>query len=157
MQVIMSSIFANIDESLKYLLVPNVTTVFPWECDLLSLSKYGLLHEFEIKRSFADFRNNFRKDKHVPMLDCYLGKSAECAIPNYFWFICVDFAIDLLDVPQYAGLIIMNYVPEVKIYQFNERRIAPRLHNEPVSNMQKERLYHSIHARYWKWAQGVKK
>ena len=34
------------------------------ECDMLVLSKSGYLTEIEIKRSFADFKNDFKKKHH---------------------------------------------------------------------------------------------
>lgn len=52
------------------------------ECDMLVLSKSGYLTEIEIKRSFADFKNDFKK-KH---------NHANCDLIKYFFY-CVPESI----------------------------------------------------------------
>ena len=52
-------------ESTKKYVIENLY-VFSWESDKLIETRSGLIYEFEIKVSKADFKNDFKKkDKHV--------------------------------------------------------------------------------------------
>ena len=52
-------------ESTKKYVLENLY-VFSWESDKLIETRSGLIYEFEIKVSKADFKNDFKKkDKHV--------------------------------------------------------------------------------------------
>ncbi len=111
--------------------VPNVG-----ECDFLSITKSGFLHEYEIKTSLADFKADFRNkpDKHkrmkgVPVsfgryrrdekLDLvraedgkYIfdeGQEIQKPFVNYFWFVCPEGLIKEDEVPDYAGLIYIKH------------------------------------------------
>ncbi len=42
----------------------NVAWMYSWECDLISVNK-GMIHEYEIKVSRADFKQDFKKRKHI--------------------------------------------------------------------------------------------
>lgn len=47
------------------LIAPNVSWgLLPYEADLLQVKKSGLVTEYEIKRSFEDFKKDFAKDHH---------------------------------------------------------------------------------------------
>jgi hypothetical protein len=47
------------------LIVPNVSWgLLSYEADLLVVKKSDIVYEFEIKRSFEDFKNDFKKDHH---------------------------------------------------------------------------------------------
>lgn len=161
---------------------PNTTTVFPWEADLVSLTRANLSHEFEIKITKADFRADFKKEfKHITLAEKlargvvhnkapeYLVKmyqerglnteelerafAAEIKnIPNYFWYVCVDFDAPIEEIPEYAGYMKAESSDE---YVFLERvKAAPRIHRKKLNEEQRERLYSSINARYWNWVEG---
>lgn len=173
------------------LFCPNTTTVFPWEADLVSLTRAGLSHEFEIKISRADFRADFKKEeKHRILSEKFIngavkrqppdyikhmieeikaeGRDPEpfygwhfreiTSIPNYFWYVCIDFEPKEGELPEYAGLIQMwsdreGYRPGVLSKRI--RKQAPRIHRGKITEEQRERLYNSINARYWKWVEGA--
>lgn len=159
---------------------PNTTTVFPWEADLVSLTRAELAHEFEIKITRADFKADFKKDKHRLLTAKFHGEIpysitseemekiyARCeprarealtllyryeikSMPNYFWFICLDFDVPHNEIPEYAGYI--KATSKDDYVYLNREKEAPRIHKGKLDDGQKESLYHSINARYWKWA-----
>lgn len=174
------------------LFCPNTTTVFPWEADLVSLTRAGLSHEFEIKISRADFRADFKKEeKHRilsekfaggtvrPRLPEYLRERFEqmkaeggdperlfawhfreiTSIPNYFWYVCIDFEPKEGELPEYAGLILLDSVAEPYrtgvLAGTGRWKDAPRIHRGKITEEQREHLYNSINARYWKWVEGA--
>lgn len=99
--------------------------VFSWESDKLIETRSGLIYEFEIKVSKADFKNDFKKkDKHVilegkethiPTFDELEPKYKEryeknylvshFKKPNYFYYAVPEGLITVEEVPEYAGLI----------------------------------------------------
>lgn len=171
------------------LFCPNTTTVFYWEADLVSLTRAGLMHEYEIKCSRSDFLADFKKDKHrildemfktgrvgntppkylielyekygkdpkVELAHMYEGEMGD--IPNYFWYVCIDFEPKEGEIPEYAGLILLEsitkpYRPGV-LAGTGRWKDAPRIHRGKIGDKQKEHLYGSINARYWKWVEGA--
>ena len=100
--------------------VPNIKSIFAWECDLLSITQAGLLHEWEIKLSKSDFkRDKVKVAKHKRLA------SRKGWIPSYFWY--VTYKLDGLDIPDYAGWI------EFANSEFIVRKNAPRLHDRKAS------------------------
>lgn len=111
-------------ESTKKYVLENLY-VFSWESDKLIETRSGLIYEFEIKVSKADFKNDFKKkDKHL-ILE---GKDIEENVyemidgkyqlthqirnstdkykrPNYFYYALPEGLITVEEVPEYAGLI----------------------------------------------------
>ena len=101
------------------------------ECDFLSVSKAGLLTEYEIKTSRSDFKADFRNkpSKHKRMagepisvqkynseksnenyrkgLQAVYDEYEELQDPfvNYFYFVCPEGLIKPEELPEYAGLI----------------------------------------------------
>jgi len=162
---------------------PNTTSVFPWEADLVSLTRAELSHEFEIKITRADFKADFKKDKHRLLRDKFRGEipysitpermeeiyakwptgSRDALtflhrheiklIPNYFWFVCLDFDVPHHEIPVYAGYIKATSKDDY-VYLSREKE-APCIHKGKLDDKQKESLYHSVNARYWKWAEGA--
>lgn len=111
------------------------------ECDVMTISKAGFVHEFEIKLSRSDFKAEFRnkKSKHEEL------KGVECTRtynewiagsetgnrytviikPNYFFFVCPEGLIKIEEVPEYSGLI---YIPRLIPSEIIIVKKAPRLH-----------------------------
>lgn len=79
-------------------------TVF--EMDVASLSKSGMLHEFEVKISRSDFLNDKNKrKKYVAKFDMYgkpTGHEERC--PNYFFYVCPVGLIKESEIPVFSGL-----------------------------------------------------
>lgn len=81
-------------------IIPNY--FFGWyEMDLFRLTKSGVLYEYEIKISRADFFNDFKKDegkKHKQIAQKQ-GKA------NRFYFVVPENLIKPDECPDYAGLL----------------------------------------------------
>lgn len=99
--------------------IPNSTQLFWHEADLISVTKAGLVHEYEIKLNRADYNREFtsrtKKRKHW-FLEKQISQS-----PNYFWFVTYDFDID---PPEYCG-----WIKLLEGGWLKEMKNAPRLHD----------------------------
>jgi len=121
-----------LDVKKHILAIPNSTTVFYWECDLLSVTRARLAHEFEIKRNMSDFKADKRKrSKHMNL---ELGPIGKC--PNYFWYVTCDFDIE---PPEYAGWIKYLDTGRNKPMQIMKKE-APKLHGEHVPDRDLETM-----------------
>lgn len=79
-------------------IIPNFF-VDGYEMDLFVLKKSGVLVEYEIKISRADFFNDFKKGtKHQRMVE------KKCAA-NKFFFVVPEGLVQPNEVPDYAGLV----------------------------------------------------
>lgn len=122
--------------------------LYRWESDLISVTKSGFVHEYEIKCSKADYKADFKKDekhnilKYRPgdMFNTDTGKR-----PNYFWYVSESNIIDT--VPEYAGLIHVEQIGKNMVLKTIKK--APRLHIDKISNYQKIKLLTSIYYRFW--------
>lgn len=119
--------------------------VFGWESDKLIETRSGLIYEFEIKVSKADFKNDFKnkEDKHKVLKSPQYAQLFEEYFPirtdkkpNYFYYAVPEGMITADEVPEYAGLIYI--LPEGAMsdingkYVFNRFYIvknAPKLHS----------------------------
>lgn len=136
-------------ESTKKYVLENLY-VFSWESDKLIETRSGLIYEFEIKVSKADFKNDFKKknkhvilegkEDHIPTFDGLEPKYKEryeknylvthFKKPNYFYYAVPEGMIDKEDVPDYAGLIYV--MPDDGEFKFNYLKLvkmAPKLHD----------------------------
>ena len=101
--------------------IPNSTQLLRSEVDLLTVTKAGLTHEFEIKLNRSDYNREFtshrKKQKHWWLQNTTYRSYA----PNYFWLVTYDFDIE---PPEYCGWIKLlddGYLKRMKD--------APRLHS----------------------------
>jgi hypothetical protein len=74
------------------------TKICSKEVDLLSISKSGVVFEFEVKISRSDYAADLRKFKHD-----YFQRGKDNCI-NYFSFVCPKDMLVINDLPNYAGL-----------------------------------------------------
>lgn len=128
------------DEKNHILAVPNITVLFRWECDLFSLTNAFYGHEYEIKTSRADYKQEFKNKtyKHKILQERnpnYYKKTGCYRIPNYFWFITV-FEID---PPEYAGWIQINDTG--KYFDLWIRKNAPKLHKNKITEKKLAQCY----------------
>lgn len=72
-----------------------------WEMDVASMTKSGLLWEFEVKISRSDFLSD--KKKKITKFEHYKMKNEQTA-PNYFCYVCPEGLIKQEEVPIYSGL-----------------------------------------------------
>ena len=144
-------------------IIPNVF-VYSWESDVISITKAGYVHEFEVKLTRADFKKDSeKKNKHEVLrrgyrnhkssYDTYKirqgifkgdGMSVYEPRPNYFWYVCPDGLIAPADVPAYAGLIYLNG----SYYNCFEKK-APLLHKDKVSEKIKDHIINAYRYKYW--------
>lgn len=110
-----------------------------FEMDIMSLSKAGLMYEFEVKISRADYKQDSEKQKKHTLLAMGCG-----SMPNYFNYVCPEGLIKGHQIPKYAGLIYLVNGKPVEVVR------APQLHSskhnlisvlEKVCRVQSERLY----------------
>ena len=124
--------------------------VFGWESDKLIETRSGLIYEFEIKISKADFKNDFKnkEDKHKVLKSPQYAQLFEEYFPirtdkkpNYFYYAVPEGMITADEVPEYAGLIYI--LPEGAMsdmngkYVFNRFYIvknAPKLHSNKYTD-----------------------
>ncbi len=117
----------------------NATNILLYvgESDFISVTRSGLIHEFEIKISRSDFRADFKKPRHnhlsgkgltrtrtierrfhpktrwlINCVETYQFTSS--SIPNYFTFVVPDGMISIDDVPEYCGLIFASVVEQTE-------------------------------------------
>lgn len=103
-------------------------TVF--EMDIASLTKSGMLMEFEVKVSRSDFLadKNKRKKYGLSKFEMYskpLGYESRC--PNYFFYVCREGLIKKDEIPPFAGLLYVNEENRIGLI-----KKAKRLHRIPA-------------------------
>lgn len=141
------------------LVIPN-TYVFNTvnEQDLVSVTRAGLIHEYEIKIGLADFRRDIKKRTKHKYLDLAYKNSANLTrfIPSYFWYVTAGFDLNPSEIPEYAGWIEFNkrnYWPHI-------HKDAPRLHTRKIDDRTRSRiarglsfrltdLYRDLYLRDW--------
>ena len=108
-----------------------------WESDIIAISKFGYIHEFEIKSSISDYKRDFKKRKHQ-----FLGFDGPArfiyALSGDLW----DKAKEI-DIPEKAGLYLVH-VNQIQII-----KKPPLLRNVKVKDSQMRKLYRSLHYRAW--------
>jgi len=119
-----------IDRKNHTLVIPNSTIIFNWEADLLSVTKAGLIHEYEIKLNIQDYKADSKKVyKHKNMVDGW-GR-----IPNYFWYVTFEF--DIVP-PNHAGWIKISRTQDDLHHCMIDIKVdAPRLTNKKMSEWQR--------------------
>ena len=98
------------------------------EADLLTVTKAGRVHEFEIKCTRSDYNRElngkprYRKRwKHQTLSRAY----KDARIPNYFWFVTFKFEIE---PPGHAGWILVDDARWGDGLQLYRKKKAPVLH-----------------------------
>ena len=137
----------------RYILMGHNT--FPlWnhpEMDLFGLRKSGYLDEVEIKLSAADFKNDFKKKLGIKEGKRYRKVLKHTALPegltlcNRFSFLIPHTIVKSCEIPEYAGLLIINSLGWIE-----ERKKAPLLHKNKISDGLKFDLARKMQYRYWK-------
>ncbi len=92
---------------------------YNWEMDIASLSKSGMLHEYEVKISRSDFLAD-KKQKATKFAHYEMRNERTC--PNYFYYVCPEGLIKKNEIPTWAGL---YYYAEGEIWMIQN---AKRLH-----------------------------
>jgi hypothetical protein len=109
-------------------IAPNVELFSTGEMDLCSVAPSGLIHEYEIKLSRADFLADRKKEeKHQMLVNACAGvftfetpffgrtRTVTCTVPNYFSYVVPRDMVGPDEVPAYAGLV---YVDLDKLWNY---------------------------------------
>lgn len=112
------------------------------KADLLSVTKARLVHEFEIKCSVADFHRDF-EEKDTKHKRLGRGDNRLMSLPNYFWFATPPGLIERDDIPEYAGLIV------VEAGSCTVEKDAPRIHSDNLSDKDRRYIERGLTYRYW--------
>lgn len=116
------------------IVAPNITNIFGWECDLISVTPANLIHEFEIKISRSDYLADAKKAKHFIMAN-KIHTSRRFA--NYFWYVA-SFDLPLSDLRSHAGLIsIAGGVIRIL-------KPAPKLHAQKLTPIHFDKIARSL-------------
>lgn len=104
----------------KYCLKNSFVFRHDWESDYFCVNREGYSFEIEVKISKADFKNDFKKEKHK----LFVEKDTKRLIPNRFYYAAPKNLLKESDLPSYAGLIIVD-----GSHAFIEKR-APFIHKK---------------------------
>lgn len=135
--------------------VPNCKLAYDSECDLAAFTKSGFVHEFEIKISVADYKNEsnktvlveghfmkskrqFVKENKIEML-----QNGFC-VPNYFSYLVPDNLISVNEIPQFAGLYYVNEYGRIYCV-----RSPKRLHKRKLDIEERYKQLRKLGYRYW--------
>lgn len=88
----------------KYCIKNSFIFRYDWESDYFCVNKEGYSFEIEVKITKADFKNDFKKEKHK----LFVEKDSKRLIPNRFYYAVPRGLISETDLPSYAGLIVVD-------------------------------------------------
>lgn len=117
------------NEKRHRVVVPN-STLFGWEADLFSVTSAGLVHEYEMKCTMADYKRDADKYKHA-----FLQRGVSS--PAYFWYVTADFDIE---PPQHAGWIVVQHDETLGQWAVEVKKDAPRLAGGKLEKRQEESI-----------------
>lgn len=145
-----------------HLVIPNAYwgAGFSYEIDVLVVRKTGYCLEFEIKQSFADFKNDFKKYKWqthringTMKLNDFI-KEFYYVFPAELWFKREGDIIKLL--PEFAGVIIVFNQGENKIPRTELKRKAKQNTSaKPMNDKQMHNVARLGMIRYWSLARKI--
>jgi len=108
---------------------------YNWESDFFCQSRSGYLIEVEVKVSVSDFNADFKKEKHK-----YLSgqDNSKKFIPNKFYYAVPEEISSKIQVPEYAGLIVISN------FKTDFVKKAPLIHKNKIDVRPKmcEKFYH---------------
>lgn len=126
-------------QNIYRLIIPNIY-FYNWESDIFCLDKDNLITEIETKVSKWDYLKDFQNkvDKHDQIEN---GRDYN-RIPNKFIFAVDEKFVDKIDMPDYAGLIVIHQ----KGMQFNPVLVkkAPKIHTMKMNPERWEQLAISL-------------
>jgi hypothetical protein len=106
------------------------------------VTKARLVHEFEIKCTVADFHRDF-EDKDTKHKRLGRADNRLMSLPNYFWFATPPDLLDREDLPDYAGLMVVDEAG------CSEAKPAPRIHSDNLSDKDRRYIERGLTHRYW--------
>jgi len=125
----------------KYII--NNAYIFEWESDFFSVSESGYVYEIEIKVTRGDFKDDFNKTSKHMLLSESKDTKNNIKRPNKFFYAAPKGLLNTIEIPEYAGLIEVESISELKI-----TKEAPFLHRENSLNLLKDVLLDKFYYRY---------
>lgn len=91
-------------------LIPNIYTDKDsrTEIDAMHVTNAGYPIFFEIKISKSDFKADLKKTRHKRMCDRDKYEDRFFIKPKQFWYVIYGFDIDISEIPEYAGLVVVD-------------------------------------------------
>lgn len=100
------------------IMIPGAKSLLPYETDMCSITRGGLLHEFEIKLNVHDYEHDSTKAKHVIL------PVAKDNSPAFYWYVTYGFSIE---PPKYAGWLLVGLDGKITV-----GKEAPKLNDWKV-------------------------
>ena len=135
------------DHKLRYdAMIPNSWVTPHHEADMLAIRPSGIIDEFEVKLSKADFLADRKKqitfdkssDDNFKLVELENGRT----VINNFWYVIPKGLVDHALVPDFAGLIeISNKVEVIKH--------PTRLHSRKADYRTRYELVRKLSNRFW--------
>lgn len=120
-KLIQSIIRSKFFNSSKYIIENLYFFASTWESDVFILKNNGYIIEVEIKISVSDFKADVKKTvKHETLVNGIYK-------PNKFFYCVPESLVDKIDIPKYAGLLVVSTTKG--IYTHKE---APFLHKNKL-------------------------
>lgn len=85
----------------NHIVCENISPLFKWEMDVMSVSQSGRMYEFEVKISKSDFKADAKKRKDYFYSEKTIVKQWA---PNFFSYACPAGMLTINDIPPFAGL-----------------------------------------------------
>lgn len=152
-------------------MAPCFTPAKWWEMDMMSVTKAGFVHEYEIKLSLQDFKADAKKTRgefttfnhETKVWDKKPGvsKHQQLALadpngPARFFFVTPEDMVIGADVPEWAGLIHVyqsehRYSDKLSKWSMGFKIIkeAPKLHGQKFGDADRMRLGEMFYWRFW--------
>lgn len=149
------------------IIAPNIEIFYTGEMDVCSIMKTGMVCEYEIKLSRADFKADFKKEHKHPVFHKRLegidhelksGYSGayvyrvEYTAPNFYYYVVPKNLIKVEEIPVYAGLITF---PPNNIFAMETVKRAKKLHNNPISPEKMSLITEKLMWRCWSAKQKI--
>lgn len=157
------------EHTIRYeLMIPNTYVVPDCESDLFCIRKSGFCDEFEVKLSRADFladkkkgvrceltpeeraeidwtKINWKNKAERPGNKTKYDALEQGILPiNYFWYVTPAEVIDIDDLPDFAGWILVTEDNELRVI-----KKPKRLHRNKMSFENRYKVAKKIGYRYW--------
>ena len=164
---------------------PNTDKITGFEADLLAVTKAGYAYEYEIKRTLSDFRADKNKlhkhaslsgtgmtkvatpysgdrylltTEHIARPGAYLLKPCYPNLrPKHFWYVCWSFEPPEAEVPDYAGVMLVDRKGKGPWLTMNIIKPAPALPCNKADDSRIARTNRSMTYRYWNLLQKTHK
>lgn len=149
-----------------YINIPNCYIY--GECDLLSIKKGGISHEFELKLTRSDYRNDYNAYARVVDPAGHSGRVSKKKRPKYIKHRALangESTVGKEPVPNYYSFLLPAQlqpelhdidVPYAGIYTFDSNfliskvRRPQRIHDGLMTDRKIMHLLRNLHFRYWK-------